>query len=63
MIARTRAKSSPARPVLESTGWQILLGLMTVALILAALGLVIVGLDAFNDLLARGFASLAKPVG
>ena len=62
--ARTRERRVRRyRPVVESSRRQILLALMTVALILAALGLVIVGLDAFNDLLARGVASLANPAG
>lgn len=62
MIARTRAQSVPIRPTLGISGRQIVLTLMTVALTFIALGLLVVGLDAVNDVLARGFSSIANPV-
>jgi hypothetical protein len=37
------------------------LALLTLALIGAAIGLAILGLDAFNDVLARGLSSLSTP--
>ena len=62
MTAHTRAQSSPIQPALRTSGRQIFLAFLALALIFAALVLVIVGLDAFNGLLARGVASLANPV-
>jgi hypothetical protein len=59
MIAEVLGKRGTERLARE----QVLGALLLIPLIVATLGLAAVGLDAFNDLLARGLSSVGNPSG
>ena len=63
MTAETREGRVSGRYAFAVDGRQVLLALFAVVLIVAALGLAAAGLDAFNDLLARGLSSVGNPSG
>jgi hypothetical protein len=42
---------------------RVFFAVLTVALLAAVAGLAVLGLDALNDLMARGFTSLSNPNG
>jgi hypothetical protein len=61
MTAIPESRSILDSPASSITWRKVALVLLMVALIGLAIGLAIVGLDALNDLLARGFTSIGRP--
>jgi hypothetical protein len=58
MTTQTRESSLPKRHAFELDWRQGFLAILVAVLIVVAFGLAIIGLDALNDVLVRGFASL-----
>ena len=63
LLVHQETRKAPERPFSGIDLRKVVTALLIVAVLCMAIGLAIIGLDALNDLLARGFTSLRTPTG